>query len=272
MSSDEKRAKWLQVRRQASSGFAGLSNMLIDSPAFASLTYSPAVKVLVWFWQQADYPKHLKRKGMESPVGKIDRILNNGKISFTYQEAGWRGLSSQQFSHALKDLFRFGFIDVPHLGRGIQGDYTKFALSNRWKKYDLPGWEEIPFPENFFEGFRKRSREKVTGENSLLSTVNTHRYKSAEFPDNGENSSLKTAVLPNSQRREFTASVDLVMVSTSSQKSEKKGLRGQGSDRALVRRDIAINPLPSNGDFDCGPWAEGEPLTADYGWGEEATL
>ncbi|MFA6148646.1 MAG: hypothetical protein WC899_10610 [bacterium] len=272
MSSHEKRTKWLQVRRQASSGFVGLSNMLIDSPAFACLKYGPSVKVLVWFWQQAEYSKQPKKKGLESPVGKIDKILNNGKISFTYQEAGWRGLSSQQFSHALKELFRLGFIDVPHLGRGIQGDYTKFALSNRWKKYDLPGWEEIPFPENFFEGFRKRSGEKVTGENSTLSTVKAQRYESAEFPNNGEISSLKTAVSPNSQRREFTASVDLVMGSTSSGMSEKKEFRGQESDRILVRRDIAINPLASNENFDCGPWAEDEPHTMAFCWGEEATL
>ncbi|OGC92589.1 MAG: hypothetical protein A2W25_13900, partial [candidate division Zixibacteria bacterium RBG_16_53_22] len=257
---------------QASSGFVGLSNTLVDSPAFASLTYGPAVKVLVWFWQKAEYPKQLKKKGLESPVGKIDKILNNGKISFLFQEAGWRGLSSQQFSHALKDLFRFGFIDVAHLGRGIQGDYTKFALSDRWKKYGTPEWEESLFPENFFEGFRKRSKGKVTDEKSPLPTVKTHRYESADFPRSGENSSLKTAVLPDSQRRVLTVSVDLPGGTTLSDGSKKKDLKGQGSDHARARRDDTTTNLISSGDFDHGPWAEDEPLTMAYGWGEEATL
>ncbi len=271
MSSDDRRAKWDQVRRQASSGFVGLSNRLVDSPAYAALTYAPALKVLVWFWQMAEYARQGKKKGQESPVGKIDKIVNNGEISFTYQVAAWRGLSSQQFSRALKELFRFGFIEISHLGRGIQGDYTKFALSTKWQKYGTPEWVEISFPENFYEGFRKRSEEKVTGENSPLPMVRTHRCGLAEFPSNGETSSLRTAPAAGPQRRVLTVSVDLARGTRSSDGLKKKEFEGQGSESAYARRNAAADCLWSDEILDHSPWAEGEPLTMDYGWGDEAT-
>ena len=150
-----KKQEWLDFRRQSSGGFVALPNRLVDSKAFAVLTTGASVQTLVWFWQMAEYGKRGKKKpGAEPVIGRIDKITNNGEISFTFQVAEWRGLHPRTFSRVLRELHRLGFIDVAQPGRGRKGEYTKYALSSRWRRYDTPEWKEIPVPDGFKEGFR----------------------------------------------------------------------------------------------------------------------
>ena len=242
-----KKKKWLQFRRQASSGFVGLSNRLVDSKAFASLTTGASVKTLIWFWQKVKYGKRGKKRETDSPIGRIDRIENNGELSFTYQEAGWRGMNAKRFSRALKDLHRLGFIDIKELGRGVKGKYTKYAISNRWEKYDTPDWEEIPFPVNFREGFRedayrKKSKEKIADENIRYSTDENVRYEVEEQSYNGRERPLITSISRDTQRTKSSVSIDFAMPMETSKGSVEKV---QTSDKesksipALIRRKAA---------------------------------
>ena len=97
---DSKRMEWLQFRLQASNGFVGLPNRLVDSKPFAALTTGASVRVLVWFWQAAEYPKGKRKQGAEPVIGRIEKIRNNGELSFTYQEAEWRGIKQVRFRRA----------------------------------------------------------------------------------------------------------------------------------------------------------------------------
>ena len=246
-----KKKEWLQFRRQASGGFVGLPNRLVDSKAFASLTTGASVKTLIWFWQKVKYGKRGKKRGKksgtESPIGRIDRIENNGELSFTYQEAGWRGMNAKRFSRALKDLHRLGFIDITRLGRGVKGEYTKYAISNRWQKYDTPDWEEIPFPVNFREGFRedayrKKSKEKIADENFRYSTDENVRYEVEGQSYNGRKRPLITSISGDSQRTISSVSIDLAMPMETSKGSEEKvrtSDTGSKSIPALIRRKAA---------------------------------
>ena len=246
-----KKKKWLQFRLQASSGFVGLPNRLVDSKAFASLTTGASVKTLIWFWQKVKYGKRGKKRGKkhgtESPIGRIDMIENNGELSFTYQEAGWRGMNAKRFSRALKDLHRLGFIDITRLGRGVKGEYTKYAISNRWEKYDTADWEEIPFPKNFREGFRedayrKKSKEKNSGRKCPLLTDENVRYEVEEQSYNGRKRPLKTSISRDSQRTISSVSIDLAMpIGTSKGSVEKVQNSDTGSKSipALIRRKAA---------------------------------
>lgn len=209
MSADTKKSQWLDAKRRAWSGFTGLPNRLIDSPAFAALCSAAAVRTLCWFYQEAKYEKVKKRPGMESPIGRIDKITNNGEISFTYQVAGWRGMNPRRFSRVLKELHRLGFIDVAKLGRGVMGSYTKFSLSDRWKQYEKAEWKEIPFPENFREGFRENI--KNNGHKRPLKTDKNVRYKFIKSPDNGHKRPMKMVLSDHSQRTPTSVSQDLAM-------------------------------------------------------------
>jgi hypothetical protein len=73
------------------------------------------------------------------------RVINNGKIYFTYREALEKyGLSEYKFEKAIKNLVEVGLIDI-----GEPGGYRKptlYALSDRWKSYGTPSFihREIP--------------------------------------------------------------------------------------------------------------------------------
>ena len=189
---EAKKKEWLQFRLQASNGFVGLPNRLVDGKAFAALTTGASVKTLVWFWQMAKYAKQRKKPGAESRIGRIDKIENNGELSFTFLEAQWRGIKQGRFSRALKELFRLGFIDISRHGRGVMGEYTKYAISTRWQKYETSEWQEIPYPENFHEGFRsdeykekrRKQSKKITSNNGRYPTSENGRYEVAELPHN----------------------------------------------------------------------------------------
>jgi len=223
---DAKKKEWLQFRLQASIGFVGLPNRLVDSRAFAALTTGASVQTLVWFWQMVEYEKGKKKSGSEHAIGRIDKMKKNGELSFTYQEAEWRGMNSRRFSRVLKDLFRLGFIDITRHGRGVRGEYTKYAISTRWQTYGTTDWQEIPFPENFHEGFRsdayrKRSK-KIADENVRYSTDENVRYEVGKRPYNGRKRPLKTPVLLNSQRTKTSVSIDLAMPTGSKKKVREK--------------------------------------------------
>lgn len=269
--SDARKKKWLQFRRQASNGFVGLPNQLVDSKAFAALTTGASVKTLVWFWGEAKYEKKKRKPGTESPIGKIDKIKNNGEISFTYQVAEWRGLKPRTFYRVLRELHRVGFIDVSRQGRGRKGEYTKYALSSRWQWYNTPEWKEIPFPEGFKEGFRssefqenqRKRREKSSGQKSPLPMDNKVPYEIGEALKSGQKSPLKMAVTSHSQRTKKSISIDSVMGCTTSKMNKKKvqtrNSRSKGTAAAIRRDD---NP-------DISFWAEDEPLV--HFFGTEAT-
>jgi len=149
---------------KTSNGFVGLPNRLVNSKAFASLTTGASVKALVWFWGKVEYQRSRKKKpGAEFSIGRLDRMSNNGSISFTYREAKRRGLISKTFTRALRELHRLGFIEVACLGRGVKGEYTKFSISDRWRAYGEPGWVEFLFPNNNDRtGFRSKAfSEKI---------------------------------------------------------------------------------------------------------------
>lgn len=248
---NSKKSKWLQFRLQASSGFVALPNRLVDSNAFKALTTGASLQTLVWFWQMVEYEKRKRkvRKGRaETSVGKIDLIKHNGELSFTYQEAGWRGMTDRRFSRALKDLYRLGFIDITRLGRGVKGEYNKYAISNRWQKYGTPEWEEIPYPENFHEGFRssvhpKKSKKKIADENVRYPTDENIRYEADKPANNGRKRPLIIPVSTDSQRTISSVSIDLVMPMGASKGNEEKAQSSDVESKnipVLIRRRRSI--------------------------------
>lgn len=204
---DGREATWRQARRKSWSGFTGLTNRMLDSEAFLALRYVHSVKVLVWFWQMTEYPKEKRRRGQESPIGNLKKIVNQGRISFEYRVARYRGMRPDQFSHALRELFKYGFIDIAYHGQGVKGDYTKYSLSDRWKTYDTPQWQEVPFPRSNRSGWasdafkERRRRERNTKKNSYgkseLSTTRKRSYDVTESVHDYGIAELQTAILPD---------------------------------------------------------------------------
>ena len=254
MSDQAKKAAWIQAHQKTWGGFTGLPNRMVDHPAYAALSSAAAVRCVTWFWQEARYERVKKKPGQDSPIGRIDKIINNGQISFTYQQARWRGMSSPRFARVLKELHRLGFIDVrpEDLGRGVKGKFTRYFISARWQKYGTLQFEEIPFPENFKEGFRsdefKEKRRKRKKKNNVheraLPAYTDIRYEGAKLHNNVHERALKTAPGANSKRTPTYASKDISHTYTTPERIKKKDVALGEVDRAHGRGDTTTSPPP----------------------------
>ncbi len=226
---DAKKKEWLQFRLQASNGFTGLPNRMLDSKPFAMLTTGAEVKCLAWFWEEAKYEKKKRKPGTDSPIGRIDKITNNGEISFTFQQAEWRGVLPRTFHRVVRKLHRLGFIDIAQQGRGRRGEFTKYALSDRWQLYDTPDWKETPFPESYEEGFasktfqEKQRNQKIKkgGQKCPLPMVRDVHYALADALNSGQISPREAPDSSHLQWSEKSISIDSVM-GCGSKKGKKK--------------------------------------------------
>lgn len=121
-----------------------LSPDLIESDAFEDLSGKAAMLCLIRFHQKAHRKKtSRKKKGMKDMV-----IINNGEIIFTYTEAKELGIrSSETFNRVIRELVEEkGFIDISECGNWYLKQPTKFAISERWKKYGTAGYEKAEKP------------------------------------------------------------------------------------------------------------------------------
>lgn len=141
--------EWNDYLRRSRTWRIRIGHDLLHSEAYRALKYAPALKVLNWFFEKVHVKVNKKRRGKERY-----EVVNDGEMSFSYQEAGFRGLTSNQFSRALKELHSAGFIDLKKHGSGLMGDYTIYLLSQRWRSFGTPQFEEKEFPKSSPFGFR----------------------------------------------------------------------------------------------------------------------
>jgi len=113
---------------------------LIESDAFLNLSGKAALLCLIRFHQKA-YKKRTSRKNGDS---KRLVITNNGEIIFTYAEARELGISSTRtFYKVLREMIEEkGFIDIAELSKWYEKKPTKFAISERWRKYGTDEYEK----------------------------------------------------------------------------------------------------------------------------------
>jgi len=137
-------------REQTNSKPVYVDRKILDSAAYWALS-GVAAKYLMVF---------LARRQMH--IVKASRewvIKNNGEIVFPYSDAKNRYGVKNPGTHSrnLRELHAKGFIDVNHLGGGMEGDPTTFSISKRWKKYETPDFEEVEWPKDS----RKRGNPQI---------------------------------------------------------------------------------------------------------------
>jgi hypothetical protein len=87
---------------------------------------------------------------------------NCHELEFTYPEAKARGITKRQFTRAIDQLVRHGFISVVETGGAYQKHKSKYALIDNWRDYGTdkfkPGKPRDIDPVN--RGYRKPKRLK----------------------------------------------------------------------------------------------------------------
>lgn len=144
---------------------------LLDSDAFKKLS-AKGIQVLLRFYQ--------KRTWADTKVnGKKKKVYNNNGLSFTYAEAEELGIGTSQYLEILKRLIELGFIDMEHQGGGLARDYSRYALSERWRNYGTPDFKKVVKKRVLQPGLDVRSRQKKAAENrscQLREPVDTDRF------------------------------------------------------------------------------------------------
>lgn len=125
------------------------------SEAFKKLSAS-AIRVLLRFLQKRKWSK----------VGKGARsrtVYENGGLAFTYAEADSMGIKNTTFFEAIKRLIGVGFIDVEHQGGAYGKDYSRYAISERWRDYGTENFKEVEKKRSLQSGMDVRSnmRRKI---------------------------------------------------------------------------------------------------------------
>lgn len=107
---------------------------MFESAAFRSLS-SKAMWALLRFLQKRTWEK------AKIGRGKTQTIYQTEGLSFSYTEAEAFGISKAQFHRILKKLVERGFLDPEHRGGAYGRDYSRYAMSDRWRNYGQPNFE-----------------------------------------------------------------------------------------------------------------------------------
>jgi hypothetical protein len=125
---------------------------ILESEAFSSLS-AMGIRVLLRFLQKRTWTT-ARRKGKEPDY-------NNGGLAFTYAEAETLDISTSQFHTIIKKLVEVGFLEVEHQGGIHKNDYSRYALSERWKAFGTNAFERIEKKRVLWKDHDVRTRMKL---------------------------------------------------------------------------------------------------------------
>jgi hypothetical protein len=161
-------------------------------------------------------------------------IANNGEIVFSYREAKRDfGITTPRFRRALGELVDKGFLDVAHAGGGLEGDCTKYAISDRWRAYGKPDFKAATLPKGRPWTTRKT---RATNENVRAPTNENVRGQDPSANEDVRGSALKRH---SERERKRARSIESTTQCVPSVRAETE------ADQGLQRASSPSVPLPS---------------------------
>ena len=172
---------WNIYKKRSKEWNVRISFELLHSKAYLMLSYGPAIKLLSWMHEKIKVEKIQNKRGKQR-----FQIKDDGKFSFTYKEANHRGLSGFQLYKGLRELHSYGFLEVQRPGSSLRGDFSIYTLSDRWRLFGQPGFEEKEFPVSVHRidsGFklgnkvwrkREKLKKKLHVKTNIYPTVKTN--------------------------------------------------------------------------------------------------
>jgi hypothetical protein len=125
---------------------------LLESEAIKELS-ATAIRVLLRFMQKRTWSKVGRR-------GRKEVVYENKGLAFTYEEAADLDIKTDAFYRAVKKLVEVGFIDVDHQGGCYGKDYSRYSVSNRWRRYGMVDFKLVEKKRSLQQGLDVRSNIK----------------------------------------------------------------------------------------------------------------
>jgi len=120
-----------------------------------------------------------KRKWEKTKVHGRKQIVYTGEaFIFPYQEAQEvLGIKKTQFWKNIIKLVEVGFLDIEHQGGWFQKnekekDYSRYKISERWRKYGTPGFIEVKKEKTLPVSFHIREHIKTEKNKTNFTPVN----------------------------------------------------------------------------------------------------
>jgi len=134
--------------------FCQLKGEMVFSPAFNEISRKgSSVAVLIHILFRQPFPPKAKERKRLERAGLWPRPPE--EFSFPIREAKHHGMSEWALSQGLETLHRVGFIDRRHPGSGAKrGDFARYILSERWRKWGGPDFNAIPWEKAATVGIR----------------------------------------------------------------------------------------------------------------------
>jgi hypothetical protein len=123
---------------------------------------------------------------------KKERVYLNEEFIFPYAEACFLGIGTTQYWKNMNKLIEVGFIDITYQGGWYQKhkqekDYSRYKLSERWRKYGTAEFENFEkqkvLPEHFY------IRENIARQKSKTTSLkrSEHLHESEDDRPKSEN-------------------------------------------------------------------------------------
>jgi len=90
-----------------------------------------------------------------------ERIYLKDNLAFTYDEAIHFGISRSRFHTIIKELVAKGFIDIDYQGGCYGRDYSRYRLSDRWRRWGTPEFKKVTKKRVLQAGLDVQSRKKA---------------------------------------------------------------------------------------------------------------
>lgn len=161
-------------------------------------------------------------------------MVNNGQIVFSYAEAKRDfGITSPRFRRALEELVEKGFLDIAHAGGGLEGDCTRYRISERWRAYGKPDFKAATLPKG-----RRWTTRKTQATNENVRAPANENVRGQPGTTNENVRGLAPKRHPHHERKR-ARSIESTMQCVPSVRAETEAEQG------LQRASSPSVPLPS---------------------------
>ena len=135
---------------------------VISSPAFQKLS-GTAIRVYLRFIQKRPWDSLGRKKGYK--YHNAGRDGNGFNLPFNEAQAVLGINSKDTLYSAIRQLVRYGFVDILDYGNYYRSKMARYAISNRWMKYDTAGFIKVEYRPQPANSSSTENRTSTSTEN-----------------------------------------------------------------------------------------------------------